>query len=136
MKSRSTTLSQDSAERKRVPLHRANRRYFPAALALVAQICEIGNRKHNPGEELHHARGKSTDHEDCIDRHLIDMAEDFGAGVGRDENGIPQVGYIAWRALALCQEWLEKYDGAPLAPGAKLPAPVTATLYGFEEPKS
>lgn len=116
-----TTLGSDSLARKGIPLHRGLRRYFPAALAAVARVSKVGNDKHNPGEEMHHARGKSMDHADCIDRHLTDLSEDFGCGVGRDENGVPQVAYIAWRALALAQEWLEANDGAPLAPGAKLP---------------
>lgn len=112
-------LPQDSKIRKDYPLYRGLLKYFPAALALVAKISKIGNDKHNPGKEMHHARGKSGDHEDCILRHLIDLHADYGKGVGRDEQGIPQVGYIAWRALALAQIWLEKNDGAPLAPGAK-----------------
>lgn len=124
---RTTTLPTDSAERKRRPLYRGPIRYFPAALAAVAEICQIGNEKHNPGQELHHSRGKSIDHADCIVRHLIDMSENGGL----DENGMPQVAYIAWRALALAQEWLEANQGAPLAPGAKLP--VAKPLLGPEQ---
>lgn len=116
-----TTLPVDSDLRKRVPLFRGLLRYFPAALAKVAEVSLVGNEKHNPGQELHHARGKSTDQADCILRHLVDLSEDYGKGVGRDQDGVPQVAYIAWRALALAQEWLEKNDGAPLAPGAKEP---------------
>lgn len=123
---RPTTLPTDSAERKRVPLYRGPVRYFPAALAGVARVCEAGNRKHNPdATELTHDRAKSTDQEDCILRHLVDLAEDYGQGVGRDEAGIPQVDYIAWRALALAQAWHEEHDGAPVAPAAinaKVPA--------------
>jgi len=114
-----TSLPVDSKERKEFPLYSGPIRYFPKALAGVAHVCKVGNDKHNPGQELHHARGKSGDHADCIVRHLIDLAEDFGKGKGKDENGIPQVAYIAWRALALAQEWYEKNEGAPMAPGAK-----------------
>jgi hypothetical protein len=114
-----TTLPKDSAERKEVPLYQGVLKYFPAALAAVAKVSKIGNDKHNPGQPMHHAREKSTDQEDCIIRHLIDLSEDYGKGVGRDENGIPQVAYIAWRSLALAQVWLEKNEGKPLAPGAK-----------------
>jgi hypothetical protein len=114
-----TTLPQDSAARKDFALYQGLIRYFPAALAAVAKVSKIGNDKHNPGQPMHHARGKSTDQEDCILRHLIDLSEDFGAGIGRDENGVPQVAYIAWRALALAQIWLEKHDERPIAPGAK-----------------
>jgi hypothetical protein len=117
-----TTLPKDSAARKEIPLYRGPLRYFPAALAAVARVCKAGNDKHNPGEEMHHARGKSADEADCIVRHLVDMSEDFGHGVGYDENGTPQVAMIAWRALALAQKWLEEH-GAPLAPGARLTSP-------------
>lgn len=116
-----TTLPVDSASRKEIPLFRGPLRYFPAALAGVAKVCKLGNDKHNPGEDMHHARGKSSDHADCQLRHLMDMSEDFGHGVGRDENGVPQVDLNAWRALALAQQWHEDNDGAPLAPGARLP---------------
>lgn len=116
-----TTLPADSEARKNVPLYRGLLRYFPAALAGVARVSKLGNDKHNPGEPMHHSRGKSTDHADCILRHLMDLDEDFGKGVGRDENGLPQVDMLAWRALALAQEWHEQNDGAPLAPGAKRP---------------
>ena len=117
------TLPTDSAERKEYPLYRGVLRYFPAALAGVAKISKAGNDKHNPGEELHHARAKSRDHADCILRHLID-ATDLQAALERGDGGItPQdvlseVSQLAWRVLALSQELHEKY-GAPLAPGAK-----------------
>lgn len=113
-----TTLPQDSKDRKNYPLYEGVLKYFPSALSSVARVSKIGNDKHNPGEPLHHARGKSSDHADCIIRHLIDLTEDYGKGAGRDETGVPQVAYIAWRALALAQEWLER-DGAPKAPGAQ-----------------
>jgi hypothetical protein len=108
-----TTLPQDSAARKEFPLTEGLLRYFPAALAQVARLSLVANEKHNPGEPLHHARGKSMDHADCLLRHLIDMREK-----PRCDAGIPEVVYVAWRALAMCQEWLELNDGAPLAPNA------------------
>lgn len=114
-----TTLPVSSEERKEHPVYSGPIKYFPAALAHVAKVCKLGNDKHNPGQPLHHAREKSGDHADCIVRHLIDLSEDYGCGVGRDEKGVAQVDYIAWRALALAQEWHEKNDGSPLAPGAK-----------------
>lgn len=113
-----TTLPSDSLMRKHYPLYEGLLKYFPKALAEVAHVSKLGNDKHNPGEPLHHAREKSFDQADCIIRHLIDMSEDYGKGVGRDENGIPQVAYIAWRALALAQIWYEQNENAPLAPGA------------------
>lgn len=119
-----TTLPESSAERKEYPMLEGVLKYFPAALAGVAQISKIGNDKHNgAGTPLQHSRGLSMDHGDCILRHLMDLFEDRGAGVGYDENGVPQVAYIAWRALALAQEWFEKHEGAPLAPNAKVVPP-------------
>jgi hypothetical protein len=110
------TLPTHSDARKYVPLLRGVLRYFPAALAGVARVSCAGNAKHNPelhaAGELRHSRGKSSDHADCIVRHLIDLGDD-----AYDENGVPQVDYIAWRALALAQEWHEAH-GAPVAPAA------------------
>ncbi len=116
---RRTTLPTGSAERKEVALYEGVLKYFPAALAGVAWISYMGNLKHNgAGMPLRHSRGKSMDHLDCVLRHMVDLHEDHGAGVGLDENGVPQAFYIAWRALAHAQEWAEKNLGAPMAPGA------------------
>lgn len=108
------TLPQTSAERKAIPLATGVLDYFPAALAAVAELSKAGNDKHNPGEPLHHARGKSTDHADCILRHMVDR------GTVDPEDGILHDVKIAWRALAMLQEALEM-RGAPLARGARLP---------------
>jgi hypothetical protein len=108
-----TTLPTDSNERKDVPLARGVLDYFPAALAEVARLSHEGNKKHNPGEDLHWARGKSTDHADCIMRHLAERGT-------IDTDGITHSAKVAWRALALLQEELEA-RGAPIARGARLP---------------
>lgn len=120
---RITTLPTDSQERKGFPLFRGCFRYFSAALAGVARISQKGNDKHNPGEEMHHARNKSSDHGDCILRHLMDT-EDLLAAYNRGESInkeqiLEEVSQMAWRTLALSQELHEKLGGAPLAPGAK-----------------
>lgn len=109
-------LPSDSKARKDIPLARGLLDYFPAALAAVAEVSRLGNEKHNPGEELHHARGKSNDHADCILRHLVDR------GTVDPEDGQLHSAKIAWRALALLQEELEA-AGAPLARGARIPEP-------------
>ncbi len=117
------TLPTDSAKRKEYPLNAGCIRYFPAALAGVANLSKRGNDKHNPGEPLHHARGKSMDHEDCIIRHLMDL-NDLLATMEKGSIGITvdevllEASSLAWRALALSQELHERF-GAPLAPGAK-----------------
>ena len=121
-KNTTMTLPVDSATRKEYPLYAGVLRYFPAALAGVAKVSKTGNNKHNPGEELHHAREKSKDHGDCILRHLTDSA-DLLAALDRNQGTNPQdilseVSQLAWRALAFSQELHERF-GAPLAPGAK-----------------
>lgn len=89
-----------SAERKQTPIATGVLDYFPDALAAVAQLSKWGNDKHNPGEPLHWAREKSTDHADCIARHLI------GRGT-RDADGQRHSASLAWRALALLQLEIE-----------------------------
>jgi hypothetical protein len=107
------TLPTDSESRKNVPLAAGLLDYFPAALAAVAAVSKSGNEKHNPGEPLHHARGKSTDHADCIMRHLVDR------GTVDPEDGQRHSAKVAWRALALLQEELEEAGVAPLPRGAR-----------------
>lgn len=123
------TLGTDSQERKDAPIMRGPLRYFPAAIAGVARVCKAGNDKHNPGEEMHHARGKSSDHGDCIVRHLMDIQDILALIERNGEKFRPDVGaallseasQLAWRALALSQDLHERFGGAPLAPGARLP---------------
>jgi hypothetical protein len=117
-----TTLPTDSNDRKNYALFSGCLRYFPAALAGISKTSKLGNDKHNPGQELHHARNKSGDHGDCILRHLMDL-EDLVAASNRgdtitQDQILSEVDSMAWRALALSQELHEKF-GAPMAPGAK-----------------
>lgn len=106
-------LPTDAAARKAFPLARGVLDYFPAALAAVAEVSRVGNEQHNPGEEMHHARGKSSDHADCIIRHLADRGR-------KDKDGQRHSAKVAWRALAMLQEELEAEGVAPLARGARL----------------
>ena len=118
------TLPTDSAERKRYPMASGLLDYFPSALAEVARVSWVGNEKHNPGEPLHHARGKSRDHADCVMRHLSQRGE-FDEVTLKDGTTyrVRHTACLAWRALALLQEELEA-AGAPLARGARVePAP-------------
>ena len=108
-------LPSETEARKNIPLARGVLDYFPAALAEVAKLSKAGNDKHNPGEDLHWARGKSLDHADCILRHLADR------GTVDAEDGIRHSAKTAWRALALLQEELERDAGAALPRGARLP---------------
>lgn len=92
-----------SAERKSVAVSRGLYAYFPDALALVARHSVISNEKHNPGTEPHWSREKSSDHEDCIGRHSIEVAIDPNSL----DDGQPHIVCRAWRALAALQLWAE-----------------------------
>lgn len=95
-------LPTSAAARKAVPITTGVLDYFPDAIAAVAELSRVGNEQHNPGQPLHWAREKSTDHADCIARHLLDR--------GRlDTDGQRHSAKVAWRALALLQ--LEIEDG-------------------------
>ncbi len=116
------SLPTDAQARKAAPLAEGLLWYFPNALAAVAAVSKAGNDQHNPGQPMHHARGKSMDHADCILRHLVD------AGTV-DTDGQRHSAKVAWRALALLQEELEREEGYPLPRNAWPPqAAVQAAL--------
>lgn len=93
-------MSEDAKTRKNTPIGTGVLDYFPRALAAVAQCSKAGNDQHNPGQPLHWDKTKSTDHVDCIARHLIDRET-------VDTDGIPHAAKLAWRALAFLEMQLE-----------------------------
>lgn len=97
-------LPDDPKARKRIPIFTGLLDYFPAALAEIAQLSVGGNDQHNPGQELHWARGKSSDHADTIGRHMMQRGT-------RDTDGVRHMAKAAWRALALLQEEIEWEQG-------------------------
>jgi hypothetical protein len=97
-------LPADAKARKGAPIARGVLDYFPLALAEVARISKAGNDQHNPGQPLHWDRTKSTDHADCIVRHLIERGT-------VDTDGMRHTAKVAWRALALLQAELESDAG-------------------------
>jgi hypothetical protein len=107
------SLPDDAEARNRIPLADGLLYYFPNALAAVAEVSRIGNEQHNPGEPMHWARGKSADHANKIMRHLVDAGQ-------KDGKGVRHSAYLAWRALALLQEEIEREEGAPLPRNAKI----------------
>lgn len=128
------TLPTDSSARKDIPLYSGCYTYFPAALAGVAMHSKMSNDKHNPGESMHHARGKSSDHADCIARHLMDLADMLTElerePIAPDANRrsmLAEANALCWRSLALSQELHEKF-GAPLAPAARLPQTASVAI--------
>lgn len=92
----------NSAERKEYPVTTGCFDYFRDALFVVAHVSYRGNQKHNPGEPLHWARGKSADEEDAMGRHLLEREDidPLTEEVVAANN--------AWRALAYLQKVLEK----------------------------
>jgi hypothetical protein len=97
-------LPEDAQARKGIPLCTGVLDYFPAALAAVAAVSKAGNDQHNPGEPLHWARRKSADQADTIVRHLMQRGT-------LDSDGHRHSAKVAWRALALLQEEIEKEAG-------------------------
>lgn len=106
------SLPEDPAARNAIPMADGLLYYFTAALAEVAKVSRIGNEQHNPGQPMHWDRSKSTDHGNKILRHLADAG-------GIDRIGVRHSAYLAWRALALLQEELEREEGAPLPRNAR-----------------
>src|SRR5271154_5152506 len=85
-----------SEERKEYPVQTGFIDYFRDAMFGVSKVSYDGNKKHNPGEPTHWARGKSDDHLDCAARHLLSSSEE------------EHLANLAWRAMAAYQIFLEK----------------------------
>jgi dATP/dGTP diphosphohydrolase, N-terminal len=102
-------LPTDAKARKDTPICTGVIDYFPRAMAYVAQVSKKGNDQHNPGEPLHWAKEKSTDHPDCIARHLVERGT-------FDTDGALHDGKMAWRSMANLEIELERRerDGLPI----------------------
>lgn len=105
-------LPSEAKERKGVPLATGVLDYFPDALIEVAIVSRVGNDQHNPGQPLHWAKEKSTDHPDCLMRHLVDRGK-------LDTDGMRHSAKTAWRALAILQLEIEKERADAKAQEAK-----------------
>lgn len=108
-----------SAQRKQFPMSTGCVDYFPDALAAVSHLSWVGNEKHNPGEPLHHARGKSADHADCVIRHHSTRTEVDPSLIATPIAAVSHLTQRAWRALAELQEAMEKTYELDIAPGAR-----------------
>jgi hypothetical protein len=98
---RAFPLPNDKQARKDAPVCGGVLDYFKNALFEVARVSKQGNDQHNPGQPLHWSRDKSTDHADCIMRHLSERGT-------IDDDGMRHSAKLAWRALALLQSELEE----------------------------
>jgi hypothetical protein len=84
-----------SEERKAYPLGEGCLNYFRDALLRISKLSYDATQQHHPGTKVHWARNKSSDHLNCILRHLAHAD---------DEEHLTSA---AWRSLALLQEYLE-----------------------------
>ena len=94
-------LPTDSQARKDIPLYSGLLMYFPRACAEVARLSKAANDKHNPGEPMRWSREKSSDHKDCIARHLLEAGS-------LDDDGFLHDAHLAWRGMANLELALEK----------------------------
>lgn len=92
-------LPTDAQERKSIPVYSGFVKYFPDAMAAVAQLSFIANEQHNPGESMRWNKELSTDELDALMRHMID---DVGM-TKRDAEGVMHAVKIAWRGMANLQ---------------------------------
>lgn len=93
-------LPLDAVKRKAIPIHSGFIKYFPRAMAAVAELSRVGNDQHNPGTPLHWDRSKSGDELDALTRHLLE------AGT-MDTDGVRHSTKLAWRAMANLEKELE-----------------------------
>lgn len=100
------SLPEDDATRNEYPMADGLLDYFPNALAEVARLSHIATQQHHPDRPMHWDRTKSLDHRNKIVRHLIDSGK-------FDKRGIRHSVMVAWRALAMLQEELERDEGLP-----------------------
>ena len=99
-------IPHEAKAREEYPLASGCFDYFPDALAAVANLSWVATQQHHPGEEMHWQRDKSIDHANKLLRHLQARGQ-------IDTDKIRHSAKIAWRALALLQEELEKELGLP-----------------------
>jgi hypothetical protein len=99
-------LPTEAQQRKDIPVYSGFIKYFPLAIAAVAELSRKGNDQHNPGKPLHWDRSKSGDELDAQSRHLLDMAS-----TGEDAADTDNVYHAtknAWRSMANLQKLLER----------------------------
>lgn len=101
------SLPTDADVRKGMPIFSGLFKYFPHALAAVAEGSRVGNDQHNPNQPLHWAKDKSADEPDALLRHALDLAID---PKHRDPDGVRADVKMAWRALANLERAFDRGD--------------------------
>jgi hypothetical protein len=100
------SLPTDAKARKAIPVYSGFVKYFPRAIAAVAELSRIGNDQHNPGKPLHWDRSKSGDELDAQVRHVLDMA--LQGEEAKDTDLVYHATKNAWRAMANLEKLLER----------------------------
>ncbi len=90
----------DDKTRKSYPVLTGVLDYFPNALLAIAEVSRLGNEQHNPGQPLHWAKEKSTDHGNTAVRHIMQRGT-------RDADGGRHTAKAAWRILAMLETEIE-----------------------------
>ena len=98
-------LPTDAAARKAIPIYSGFIKYFPLAIAAVAELSRKGNDQHNPSKPLHWDRSKSGDELDAQMRHVVDMAKQGEAAT--DTDAVLHATKNAWRSMANLEKLLE-----------------------------
>lgn len=95
------SLPTEKNARKERPIASGVLSYFPDAIAEIAHVSYVGNKQHNGDGPMRWTRHLSTDHSDCLLRHLMERGT-------IDTDGCRHTAKMAWRALALLQIELEE----------------------------
>ena len=99
-----SSITTDPVARKSIPIHTTLFKYFPKAVAEIANCCVVGGAQHGQSiEELHWDRSKSGNALDALMRHALD------AGF-MDTDGVRHSAKIAFRALANLELELESVE--------------------------
>lgn len=92
-------LPTDAKTRKGIPVYEGFFKYFPDAIAAVAQCSAIANEQHSgPDAPVQWVKGTSTDEKDALLRHMLD-----GVETDRDAEGVLHAVKTGWRAFANIQ---------------------------------
>ena len=110
--SRQVIFPEDQESRNAMPLFDGFMAYFPNAMAEVARLSHDATKQHHPDQPMHWDRSKSTDHKNKIVRHVVDAGK-------FDDKGHRHSTMVAWRAMALLQEELERDLGLPPSPASR-----------------
>lgn len=94
-------LPSDAKERKMIPIASGFFDYFPDAIIEASKVSYEGNKQHNPGQPLHWAKEKSTDHSDTMMRHFLER-------FGRDTDNQRHAAKLFWRAGAFLQRLIDE----------------------------